>query len=207
MAALVDLINETRRDHVITIEDPIEFVHRSKSCTVNQRQVGDHTETFGRALRAALREDPDVIVVGELRDLETVSLALTAAETGHLVLGTLHTNNAVRTIHRLLGVFPAEQQPQIRMMVSESLIAVVSQRLLRRADDGGRVPAIEILINNNAVGNLIRDEKTYQIPSLMQTQVTQGMMLLDTALAELVGAGVVSSQEARGHAEEPDKFV
>ena len=206
MAALVDRINETRRDHVITIEDPIEFVYLSKRCTVNQRQVGQHTDTFARALRAALREDPDVIVIGELRDFETVQLALTAAETGHLVLATLHTNNAVRTIHRILGVFPAEQQPQIRMMLSESLIAVVSQRLLGRVDGQGRVPAVEILINTAAIGHLIRDEKTFQIPSIMQTATTQGMALLDTALADLVAAGVVSKEEARGHAEDPSKF-
>ena len=206
MAALVDLINETRRQHIITVEDPIEHLHESKRCTVNQRQVGRHTENFARALRAALREDPDVIVVGELRDLETVSLALTAAETGHLVLGTLHTNNAVRTINRILGVFPSEQQPQIRMMVSESLIAVISQRLLARADRAGRVAAVEVLINNNAIGNLIRDEKTFQIPSLMQTATTQGMVLLDNALAHLVEAGMVNKEEARGHAEEPSRF-
>ena len=154
MAALVDLINETRRDHIIVIEDPIEYVHRSKGCIVNQRQVGRHTETFSRALRAALREDPDVIAIGELRDLETVSLALTAAETGHLVLGTLHTNSAVRTIHRVLGVYPPDQQEQVRLMISEALVAIVSQRLLQRTDGNGRVPALEVLFNSNAIGNI-----------------------------------------------------
>ena len=207
MAALIDRINERRRDHIIIIEDPIEYVHRSKSCIVNQRQVGSHTETFSRALRAALREDPDVIVIGELRDLETVSLALTAAETGHLVLGTLHTNSAVRTIHRVLGVYPPDQQQQVRLMLSESLVAIVSQRLLQRADGSGRVPALEVLFNTKAIANLIRDQKTFQIPSAMQTGFRQGMITLDQSLLNLVTEGVVSKQEARVHAEEPGKFA
>ncbi|MGH9361099.1 MAG: type IV pilus twitching motility protein PilT, partial [Thermoanaerobaculia bacterium] len=159
-----------------------------------------------RALRAALREDPDVLVIGELRDLETVSLALTAAETGHLVFATLHTNNAVRTINRLVGVFPPQQQSQIRTMVSESLRAVVSQRLLRRAGGAGRVPALEVLVNTKAVANLIRESKTFQIRSVLQTGGAQGMMLLDTALAELLRAGTVTREEALLHAEEPQRL-
>ena len=207
MAAMTKLVNESRPDHIITVEDPIEYVHASANCLVNQRQVGPHTESFARALRAALREDPDVIVIGELRDLETISLALTAAETGHLVLGSLHTSSAVRTVNRLLGVFPPEQQAQIRTMVSESLRAVVSQRLLARADGKGRVPALEVMINNKAVGNLIRESKTFQIPSQIQTDASAGMVLLDASLMELYKSGVVTAEEARKHAEDPKKFV
>lgn len=206
MAAMVELLNQDRPDHVLTVEDPIEYVFQSKSCLINQRQVGPHTASFARALRAALREDPDVIAIGELRDLETISLALTAAETGHLVLGTLHTSSAIRTINRLLGVFPPEQQSQIRTMVSESLRAVVSQRLLARADGNGRVPALEVLINNKAVGNLIRDSKTFQLRSVMQTGMESGMCLLDHSLRQLVAAGTVTLEEARYHAEEPEKL-
>ena len=207
MAALVHIVNEERRDHIITIEDPIEVVHPSLRCLVNQRQVGRDTGSFARALRAALREDPDVLVIGELRDLETISLALTAAETGHLVFATLHTNNAVRTVNRLVGVFPPEQQSQIRTMVSESLRAVVSQRLLRRADGAGRVPALEVLVNTKAVANLIRESKTFQIRSVLQTGAAHGMTLLDTSLAELVRTGTVAREEALRHAEEPQRFM
>lgn len=206
LAAMVRLINEARPDHILTVEDPIEYVHESARCLVNQRQVGPHTESFGRALRAALREDPDVIVIGELRDLETISLALTAAETGHLVLGTLHTSSAVRTIGRLLGVFPPDQQSQIRTMVSESLRAVVSQRLIPRADGNGRVPALEVLINTRAIGNLIREAKTFQIGSAIQTGASLGMVLLDTSLQELVKTGAITLEEARRQAEDPKKF-
>jgi twitching motility protein PilT len=206
LAALVNIINEERRDHVITVEDPIEYVHVPKRCSVNQRQAGKHTASFARALRGALREDPDVIALGELRDLETISLALTAAETGHLVLATLHTNNAIRTINRVLGVFPPEQQAQIRTMVSESLRAVVSQRLVARADGKGRVLAMEVLVVNKAVGNLIREDKTFQIRSAMQTGVSQGMVLLDDALRDLVKKGVITVEEAMKHAEEPAKL-
>ncbi|MDX1631321.1 MAG: PilT/PilU family type 4a pilus ATPase [Thermoanaerobaculia bacterium] len=206
LAALVRILNEERRDHVITIEDPIEHVHRSDRAVVNQRQVGSHTESFSRALRAALREDPDIIAVGELRDLETISLALTAAETGHLVLTTLHTTNAIATINRLIGVFPPDQQPQIRTMVSESLRAVISQRLVKRADGEGRVPALEILVANKAVSNLIREEKTFQIPSIMQTGSEAGMQSLDAALQELVEAGTITGEEARRNAEDPKRF-
>lgn len=206
MAALVDIINRGRPDHVITIEDPIEFVHPSKQCVVNQRQVGPHTGSFARALRAALREDPDVIVIGELRDLETVQLALTAAETGHLVFGTLHTNSTIRTVNRLLGVFPPEKQAQIRTMVSESLRAIISQRLVTTVDGRHRVPALEILIANKAVGNLIRDNKTFQIRSVLQTGVSLGMCLLDNSLLELVKNGTITREEALLHCEEAKRF-
>jgi twitching motility protein PilT len=206
MAALVDLVNGSREDHIITVEDPIEVIHPSKSCLVNQRQVGPHTETFARALRAALREDPDIIAIGELRDLETISLALTAAETGHFVLGTLHTNSAMRTINRLIGVFPPNQQSQIRTMVSESLRAVISQRLVRRADGKGRVPALEIMVVNKAVGNLIRENKTVQIQSILQTGAAQGMCLLDESLSKLVADGTITKEEALRHCEDPRRF-
>ena len=207
LAALVNIINEERDDHIITIEDPIEYIHPSKRCVVNQRQVGPHTGSFARALRGALREDPDVIAIGELRDLETISLALTAAETGHLVLATLHTNNAIRTVNRILGVFPPNQQDQIRTMVSESLRAVVSQRLVPRADGNGRVPALEILMANKAVGNLIRENKTFQIKSVLQTGASHGMCLLDASLAELVKTKVITREEAQRNADEPQRFA
>src|SRR4051812_20827249 len=206
LAALLNIINEDRPDHIITIEDPIEYLHTSKKCVVNQRQVGPHTGSFARALRGALREDPDIIAIGELRDLETISLALTAAETGHLVLATLHTNNSIRTVNRILRVFPPNQQDQIRTMVSESLRAVVSQRLVARADGNGRVPALEILMANKAVGNLIRENKTFQIKSVLQTGATHGMCLLDASLAELVKNKVITREEAARHAEDPQKF-
>ncbi len=207
LAALVHQINASRHDHIITIEDPIEIVHPSLSCVVNQRQVARHTESFSRALRAALREDPDVIAIGELRDLETISLAITAAETGHLVLATLHTSSAIRTINRILGVFPPSQQEQIRTMLSESLRAVISQRLVARADGTGRVPALEILIATRAVGNLIRENKTFQLKSVLQTGSTHGMFLLDHSLAELVKTGVITKEEGLRHAEDPAKFM
>jgi twitching motility protein PilT len=206
LAALLNIINEDRPDHIITIEDPIEYLHPSKQCVVNQRQVGPHTGSFARALRAALREDPDIIAIGELRDLETISLALTAAETGHLVLATLHTNNAIRTVNRILGVFPPNQQDQIRTMVSESLRAVVSQRLVVRADGNGRVPALEILMANKAVGNLIRENKTFQIKSVLQTGASHGMCMLDASLADLVKNRVITRDEAMRNAEDPSKF-
>jgi twitching motility protein PilT len=206
LAAMLNIINEERRDHIITIEDPIEILHPSKRCLVNQRQVGHHTATFARALRAALREDPDVIAIGELRDLETISLALTAAETGHLVLATLHTNNAIRTINRILGVFPPNQQDQVRTMLSESLRVVISQRLLPRLDGMGRVAALEILVANRAVGNLIRDHKTFQIRSVLQVGSSHGMCSLDASLLELVKSGVVAREEALKHSEDPARF-
>jgi twitching motility protein PilT len=207
LAALLNIVNHERNDHIISIEDPIEYIHPSKRCVVNQRQVGRHTNSFARALRAALREDPDIIAIGELRDLETISLALTAAETGHLVLASLHTNNAIRTINRILGVFPPSQQEQIRTMVSESLRAIVSQRLVTRADGTGRVPAIEVLIGNKAVGNLIRDNKTFQIKSILQTGGSQGMCLLDSSLADLVNQKVITREEALRHCEDPQRFA
>jgi twitching motility protein PilT len=202
MAALVNLINEERREHILTIEDPIEYVHASKRCLVNQRTAGDHTQSFARALRAALREDPDVIVIGELRDLETISLALSAAETGHFVLATLHTDNAIRTVNRLVGSFPADQQDQVRTMLSESLRAVISQRLLPRKDGNGRVPALETMVVTRAVANLIRENKTFQIHSILQTGASQGMALLDNSIRELVQKGVVSAEEAARHVED-----
>ena len=206
MAAMVDIINTERKDHILTIEDPVEYLHPSKRCIVNQRNVGPNTSSFARALKGALREDPDVIVIGELRDLETVSLALSAAETGHLVLGTLHTNSTIRTLNRLVGVFPAEQQDQIRNMVSESLRAVISQRLVPTADGAGRAPALEVLVNNKAIGNLIRENKTFQIPSILQTGSTQGMCLLDQSLGELINDGTITREEAMRHAEDPRKL-
>jgi twitching motility protein PilT len=207
LAAMVNIINRERQDHIITIEDPIEYIHRSQKCVVNQRQVLRHTNSFARALRAALREDPDIIAIGELRDLETISLALTAAETGHLVLATLHTNNAIRTINRILGVFPPSQQEQIRTMVSESLRAVISQRLVVKADGSGRVPALEVLVCNKAVGNLIRDNKTFQIKSVLQTGSAHGMCLLDASLADLVKNKVITREEAARNAEDPAKLA
>lgn len=202
MAAMVDLINETRHEHILSVEDPIEVVHPSKKCIVNQRAAGRHTGSFARALRGALREDPDIIVIGELRDLETISLAMTAAETGHFVLATLHTNNAVRTINRMIGAFPSGEQSQVRTMLSESLRAVISQRLVPRADGSGRVPALEILVLNKAISNLVREEKTVQIRSAMQTGRNQGMCLLEQSLDELVQGGVVEREVALRFAEE-----
>jgi twitching motility protein PilT len=206
LAALIRILNESRRDHIITIEDPIEYVHTSRSCVVNQRQVGSHTGSFARALRAALREDPDIIAIGELRDLESISLAISAAETGHLVLSTLHTNNTIRTVNRILGVFPPNLQEQIRTMLAESLRAVISQRLLVRADESGRVPALEILYANKAVANLIRENKTFQIRSVLQTGASHGMMQLDNSLADLVKRRIVTREEALRHAEDPSKI-
>jgi twitching motility protein PilT len=207
LAALVDILNTERRDHILTIEDPIEHLHASKRCVVNQRQVSRHTESFARALRAALREDPDIIVIGELRDRETISLALTAAETGHLVLGTLHTNSAIRTVNRILGVFPPNQQSQIRTMISESLKAIVSQRLIRTTDGKRRVPALEILMCNKAVGNLIREGKTFQIVSILQTGAPLGMALMESSLAALVKAGTISRDEALKLCDDPKRLV
>ncbi|MFQ5418579.1 MAG: type IV pilus twitching motility protein PilT, partial [Myxococcota bacterium] len=203
LAALVDLINEERKEHILTIEDPIEFVHANKRCMVNQRSVHQHTDSFARALRAALREDPDVIVIGELRDLETISLALTAAETGHLVLATLHTSTSIRTVNRLIGAFPSDQQSQVRTMLSESLRAVISQRLLPRSDGSGRVPALETLINTRATANLIRESKTFQIHSILQTGASQGMGLLDQSIARLVESGAVGRQDALRFCDDP----
>lgn len=207
LAAIVSMLNESRKDHIITVEDPIEYVFTQQQCVVNQRQAGKHTMSFANALRAALREDPDIIVIGELRDLETIQLAITAAETGHLVLGTLHTNNAIRTINRVLDVFPPKQQSQIRAMVSESLRAIVSQRLIPSADGQRRIPALEVLYVKPAISNLIREEKTFQIRSVMQTGRAEGMMLLDDSIAELVKSGQVTKEVARRFAEDPKRFA
>jgi len=195
LATLVDLINRTRSDHILTIEDPIEFVHQSKKCLVTQRQVGLHTRSFKQALRAALREDPDIVLVGEMRDLETVSIALETAETGHLVFGTLHTTTASSTIDRIIDQFPADRQSQVRVMLSESLRGVIAQTLCRKIG-GGRVAAREILLTIPAVSNLIREGKTFQIPSIMQTNRKAGMVTLNDALIELVDQGLVEPKEA-----------
>ncbi|NVB76976.1 MAG: type IV pilus twitching motility protein PilT [Kofleriaceae bacterium] len=196
LAAMIDHINETTHGHILTLEDPIEFVHTSKRCLVNQREVGTQTHSFNAALKSALREDPDVILVGELRDLETVSLALTAAETGHLVFGTVHTSSAPKTVDRLIDVFPTQQQAQIRTMLSESLLGVATQALLPKIG-GGRAAAIEILVATPAVRNLIREAKTHQIPSAMQVGARVGMVTMEAALADLVQRGVVSPDEVR----------
>jgi twitching motility protein PilT len=195
LAALVDLINRTRTDHIITIEDPIEFVHQSKKCLVTQRQVGLHTRSFKQALRAALREDPDIILVGEMRDLETVSIAIETAETGHLVFGTLHTTTAASTIDRIIDQFPADRQSQVRVMLSESLRGVIAQTLCKKIG-GGRVAAREVLLSIPAVSNLIREGKTFQIPSIMQTNRKVGMITLNDALIELVDGKQVEPREA-----------
>ena len=199
LAAVIDLINRTRQDHVITIEDPIEFVHSNRKALVNQREVGLHTHSFAAALRAALREDPDVILVGELRDPETIAIALTAAETGHLVLGTLHTGSSYKTIDRIIDSFPGEQQGQVRSMLSESLRAVVAQKLLRRSDGQGRVVAYEVLMNTPAISSLVREGKTFQIPGAIQMGRKAGMVLMDQSIADLVAAGLVDPAEAALH--------
>jgi twitching motility protein PilT len=195
LAALVDYVNRTRDDHIITIEDPIEFVHENKRCVVNQREVGAHTASFKRALRAALREDPDVILVGELRDLETIAIAIETAETGHLVFGTLHTNTAPSTVDRIIDQFPEDRQAQIRTMLSESLKGVVAQTLCKKVG-GGRAAALEVLLCTSGVANLIREGKTFQIPSIMQTARGQGMVTLNDALLDLVKRRVVEPAEA-----------
>jgi twitching motility protein PilT len=201
LAALVEEINLSRRDHIITLEDPIEYIIPSKSCHVTQREVHTHTTSFAAALRGALREDPDVIMIGEMRDLETISLAITAAETGHLVLGTLHTSNAARTLDRVLDVFPSDQREQIRVMVSESLRGIISQQLVPRADHAGRCLATEILINNPAVGNLIREGKTFMLPGVIQTGKKQGMQSMDDSLLQLHEGGLIATEEAIYRAE------
>ena len=195
LCALVDYINRTRTDHIITIEDPIEFVHENKKCLINQRQVGEHTSSFKDALRAALREDPDIVLVGEMRDLETIAIAIETAETGHLVFGTLHTSSAPSTVDRIIDQFPADRQQQIRVMLSESLKGVISQILCKKIG-GGRVPALEILMGTPPVANLIREAKIFQIPSVMQTGRKYGMFLMNDALAELVKKKVVEPTEA-----------
>lgn len=205
LAAVVDYINRTRKAHIITIEDPIEFVHENKKCLINQREVGVHTEGFKVALRAALREDPDIVLVGEMRDLETVEIALETAETGHLVFGTLHTNTAPSTVDRIIDQFPADQQNQIRAMLSESLKAVIAQTLCK-VKGGGRTAAMEVLLVTNAVSNLIREGKTFQIPSLMQTGSGAGMRTLNDSLLELVQTDQVTPREAYRNAVDKDEF-
>ena len=205
LAAMVNHVNENEYGHILTIEDPIEFVHHSKKCLINQREVGPHTMSFSSALRGALREDPDVILVGEMRDLETISLALTAAETGHLVFGTLHTSSAPKTVDRIIDVFPAAQQEQIRIMFSESIQAVITQTLLKKRT-GGRAAALEILMGTPAVRNLIREGKVHQIPSAMQTGQKVGMQTLDMALIDLVRRNVVTAEEAQSRTLTPNLF-
>jgi len=197
LASLIHTINTSRRAHIITIEDPIEFVHHNKNSLINQREVSSHTKSFHQALRAALREDPDVILVGEMRDLETISLAITAAETGHLVLATLHTNSATKTVDRIIDVFPESQQSQIRVMLSESLRGIVAQSLTKRADGNGRVAVVEVLVNIPAVANLIREGKTFQIHSSMQTGQVHGMITFEAAMNDLVRRGIVSREDGQ----------
>jgi twitching motility protein PilT len=207
LAALIDQINSNRRGHILTVEDPIEFVHKHKSCIVNQREVGPHTHSFANALRAALREDPDVILVGEMRDLETISLAVSAAETGHLVFGTLHTSSAAQTIDRIIDVFPSHQQAQIRAQLSESLRGVVAQTLLRVANGKGRAAALEILVATPAVRNLVREGKTFQLPSVIQTGLKEGMQTLEQSLSDLVMSGRVNEEDAMAKAPDKEAFV
>lgn len=197
LASLIHTINIERKAHIITIEDPIEFVHHNENSLINQREVSSHTKSFHQALRAALREDPDVILVGEMRDLETISLALTAAETGHLVLATLHTNSATKTVDRIIDVFPEAQQAQIRVMLAESLRGVIAQSLVRRSDGSGRVAVVEVLVNIPAVANLIREAKTFQIHSSMQTGQMHGMVTFEAAVSDLVRRGLVSREDGQ----------
>ena len=207
LAAMVDFINENEFGHILTVEDPIEFVHTSKKCLINQREVGPHTLSFSNALRSALREDPDVILVGEMRDLETIRLALSAAETGHLVFGTLHTSSAAKTIDRIVDVFPAAEKEMVRSMLSESLRAVISQTLCKTKDEQGRVAAHEIMIGTPAIRNLIRENKIAQMYSAIQTGQNMGMQTLDQNLQDLVRRNVISLNEARSKAANKDAFV
>lgn len=206
LAALIDYANTHRKDHILTIEDPIEFVHKSKSCVVNHREIGLHTQSFATALRAALREDPDIILVGELRDLETIQLAIEAASTGHLVMATLHTQNAAKTVDRMIDVFPQEQQEQIRATLADSLQAVVAQTLFKRCDRKGRCAALEILIATPAVRNLIRDGKTYQLPTVLQTGKKYGMQSLDDAILEHLEQGRINPEDAYLHCLDKQRF-
>jgi twitching motility protein PilT len=196
LAAMVDFINQDRSEHIITIEDPIEFVHPRKKCLISQREIGHHAESFAGALRSSLREDPNIVLVGELRDLETISLAATAAETGILVLATLHTSGAAASVDRMVNVFPAGEQPLMRNMLSTSLCGVLSQQLVRRADGKGRLAAVEVMVNNAAVSNLIREGKTEQLTSVIQAGALVGMQTLDNSLRHLVDAKVISGTEA-----------
>jgi len=206
LAALIDYANTHRKDHILTIEDPVEFVHKIRNCIINHREVGMHTRSFAAALRAALREDPDIIMVGEMRDLETISLAVEAASTGHLVFGTLHTQSAAKTVDRIIDVFPHDQQEQIRATLSDSLQAVVAQTLFKRRDTKGRCPALEILIATPAVRNLIRDAKTFQIPTVLQTGKKYGMQSLDEAILEHLEKGRISAEDAYLHCLDKTRF-
>jgi twitching motility protein PilT len=206
LAAIIDQANRDRKDHILTIEDPIEFVHQNINCTVNHREVGRHTRSFGAALRGALREDPDIILVGEMRDLETVSLAIEAAETGHLVFATLHTISASKTVDRIIEVFPSDQQAQIRATLADALRAVLSQTLFKRIDRKGRIAALEILIATHAVRNLIREGKTFQIPSVIQTGKKFGMQALDDAIMDFLKKGWISGEEAYIKCIDKEKF-
>ena len=206
LAAMIDLINSSRKEHILTLEDPLEFIHENKLSLLNQRQIGEHSESFTAALRAALREDPDVILVGEMRDLETISLAMTAAETGHLVFGTLHTNSAAKTIDRIIDVFPRDGQEQVRAMLSESLKGVVCQQLLKVAEGKGRVAAFEIMVGTPAIANLIREGKTFQIPSIIQTARKDGMQLMDQHLLDLLKTKRILPEEAYRCAQEKKQF-
>jgi twitching motility protein PilT len=207
LAAIIDEINRTRSEHILTVEDPIEFVHRHKRCIVNQREIGPDTPSFAAALKAALRQDPDVILVGEMRDLETISTALTAAETGHLVFGTLHTQSAPSTIDRIIDVFPSEQQEQVRIMLAGSLQAVVTQALLPTADGAGRIAALEVLLPDDAVRNLIRQAKVEQVYSIMQTNTSRGMQTMEQALADLALRRVVSLDDALSRSSRPEQLT
>ncbi len=207
LAAIIDEANKTRHDHILTIEDPIEFVHKSQNCIVNHREVGLHTKSFSAALRGALREDPDIIMVGEMRDLETISLAMEAAMTGHLVFGTLHTINASKTVDRMIEIFPANQQAQVRSTLADALKAVVSQTLFKRIDKKGRCAALEILVCTPAIRNLIREGKTFQIPSAMQTGKKYGMQTLDDAILTYLQKNIISAEDAYTNAIEKSKFV
>ncbi|HAJ72891.1 MAG TPA: twitching motility protein PilT, partial [Methylophilaceae bacterium] len=207
LAAMVDYINENEMAHILTVEDPIEFVHTSKKCLINQREVGPHTLSFQNALRSALREDPDVILVGEMRDLETIRLALTAAETGHLVFGTLHTSSAAKTVDRVVDVFPAAEKDMVRSMLSESLRAVISQTLCKTKDEQGRVAAHEIMIGTPAIRNLIRENKVAQMYSSIQTGQNVGMQTLDQCLQDLVRKNIITAAEARGKAANRDAII
>jgi twitching motility protein PilT len=206
LAAIIDVANKTRKDHIITVEDPIEFVHVSQSCIINHREVGLHTKSFTAALKGALREDPDIILVGEMRDLETIALAIEAASTGHLVFGTLHTSSAPKTVDRVIEVFPSSEQAQIRSTLSDGLRAVIAQVLFKRIDKKGRCAAMEILIANAAVRNLIREGKTHQINSMMQTGKKYGMQLLDDAIMDLLNKGWIGGDEAYTKANDKGKF-
>jgi twitching motility protein PilT len=206
LAAIIDEANRLRKDHIITVEDPIEFVHESQGCIVNQREIGIHTKSFATALRGALREDPDIILVGEMRDLETMQLAIEAASTGHLVFTTLHTSSAMKTVDRIVEVFPAAQQAQVRSGLSDSIRAVIAQVLFKRIDKKGRCPALEILIATPAVRNLIRESKTHQLPSSMQTGKKYGMQLLDDSIMTLYNKGMISADDSYNKANEKQRF-